>query len=74
MQAVLWIFIYVVTNLYMTLMGPVDMKKKYKAEWALVTGAGTGERILTDMAVFVIASQGSILQYHYPITQELVNP
>ena len=27
----------------MTLMGPVDMKKKYKAEWALVTGAGTGQ-------------------------------
>ena len=22
--------------------GPVDLKKKYKAEWALVTGAGTG--------------------------------
>lgn len=50
MQAVLWIIIYVLTNLYMTLMGPVDMKKKYKAEWALVTGAGTGERDLTDMA------------------------
>jgi hypothetical protein len=31
-----------VTNLYMSLMGPVDLKKKYKAEWALVTGAGTG--------------------------------
>ena len=42
-QAVLWIFIYVATNIYMTLMGPVDMKKKYKAEWALVTGAGTGQ-------------------------------
>lgn len=23
-------------------MGPVDLKKKYKASWALVTGAGTG--------------------------------
>lgn len=22
--------------------GPVDMKKKYNAKWALVTGAGTG--------------------------------
>jgi hypothetical protein len=29
--------------MYMLLMGPVDMKKKYKAEWALVTGAGTGQ-------------------------------
>jgi NAD(P)-dependent dehydrogenase (short-subunit alcohol dehydrogenase family) len=26
----------------MHLMGPVDLKKKYKAEWALVTGGGTG--------------------------------
>jgi hypothetical protein len=26
----------------MKVMGPVDMKKKYKAEWAVVTGAGTG--------------------------------
>lgn len=26
----------------MQLMGPVNMKKKYKAQWALVTGAGTG--------------------------------
>ena len=39
---VLWISIYTITNLYMKLAGPVDMKKKYKAEWALVTGAGTG--------------------------------
>ena len=26
----------------MWIMGPVDLKKKYKAQWALVTGAGTG--------------------------------
>jgi short-subunit dehydrogenase len=26
----------------MSLLGPVNLKKKYKAEWALVTGAGTG--------------------------------
>jgi 3-oxoacyl-ACP reductase-like protein len=26
----------------MYLAGPVNLKKKYKAEWALVTGAGTG--------------------------------
>jgi len=30
------------SNLYMYLAGPVNLKKKYKAEWALVTGAGTG--------------------------------
>lgn len=26
----------------MYLLGPVDLKKKYNAKWALVTGAGTG--------------------------------
>lgn len=31
-----------VSNWYMKAMGPVDLKKKYKASWALVTGAGTG--------------------------------
>jgi D-arabinose 1-dehydrogenase-like Zn-dependent alcohol dehydrogenase len=37
-----YFYICLVTNLYMYLMGPVDLKKKYKAKWALVTGAGTG--------------------------------
>jgi len=26
----------------MLILGPVNLKKKYKAEWALVTGAGSG--------------------------------
>ena len=35
------------------MMGPVNMKKKYKAKWALVTGAGTGigKSIAETMAV-----------------------
>ena len=40
--AILWIAIYIGNNTYMWLMGPVNMKKKYNAQWALVTGAGTG--------------------------------
>jgi hypothetical protein len=40
--SLLWLAIYVSNNLYMWLMGPVNMKKKYNAQWALVTGAGTG--------------------------------
>jgi short-subunit dehydrogenase len=28
--------------MYMLIMGPVNLKKKYKADWAIVTGAGTG--------------------------------
>lgn len=39
---VAWISIYVLTNLYCLACGPVNMKKKYGAKWALVTGAGTG--------------------------------
>jgi hypothetical protein len=33
--------------------GPVDLKKKYKATWALVTGAGTGigKSIAETMAI-----------------------
>lgn len=41
------------TNVYMKLMGPVDMKKKYKAEWALVTGAGTGETCIYDNCTYI---------------------
>ena len=29
-------------NLYCHFRGPVDLKKKYKCKWALVTGAGSG--------------------------------
>jgi short-subunit dehydrogenase len=39
---ILWIIVYTASNLGMLLGGPVDLKKKYNAEWALVTGAGTG--------------------------------
>jgi hypothetical protein len=38
----LWLAVYVGTNLYLLKSGPVDLKKKYNAKWALVTGAGTG--------------------------------
>ena len=36
----LWCIIYYISNLLMSLLGPVDMKKKYNAKWALVTGGG----------------------------------
>ena len=42
LPTILWLSIYVGTNLYCSFMGPVNMKKKYNTQWALVTGAGTG--------------------------------
>ena len=53
-QAALWLFIYVATNVYMKLMGPVNMKKKYKADWALVTGAGTGMRVVDHSFILTV--------------------
>lgn len=37
LPAIAWVLIYTLSNLYMWLMGPVDLKKKYKASWALVS-------------------------------------
>jgi short-subunit dehydrogenase len=42
LPTITYLFIYVLTNLYMQLAGPQNLKKKYNATWALVTGAGTG--------------------------------
>ena len=42
LPTILWALLYTLNNVYMQQMGPVDLKKKYKASWALVTGAGTG--------------------------------
>ena len=38
LPTIAWLAIYILSNIYMYIMGPVDVKKKYKAKWALVTG------------------------------------
>lgn len=42
LPSAVYLAVYVLSNLYMQLLGPVDLKRKYGASWALVTGAGTG--------------------------------
>jgi hypothetical protein len=42
MPTLLYVGVYVLTNLYIAYAGPQNLKKKYSATWALVTGAGTG--------------------------------
>lgn len=38
LPTIAWLTIYIFSNIYMYIMGPVDVKKKYNAKWALVTG------------------------------------
>jgi NADPH:quinone reductase-like Zn-dependent oxidoreductase len=51
----LWLVSYVLPQLYMTFRPVPDLKKKYNATWALVTGGGSG---IGKALVFKLASQG----------------
>lgn len=58
-----WLVAYLLPQIFMVLRPVPDLKKRYNAEWALVTGSGSGiGKILADFNCTVLCSSSSRLQ------------